>query len=791
MNPFLKRILLTFLIGILIATACGPFFPDTVLILPQAALRVKATCMLDEIIAIDQSMGRGLSKRSAGQEMIRRSQADPVLSWENSYDDYKRNELKKSLKPVIAAGMPEELAMNAFQADGAIRSEAIQLAMILLEKKVSADRVAEIVTGFSGWRKSLPELDLAGPWNISVPAQAVIAAPPEYPEVPTDITAYWKAAKTWRSGDLAAARTQWQAILDLPETDHKNRAVWAAWMLAKTSPDQEAAIPFYRKTISLTENGYPDPLGLSPLSMGWLAITETDPVARLKWYFEAACSGNEDMLVSLRRQLDPILTDESAMNRAAQDPLAREIVTALLFMMYHNPEIPSEHEEKVEDGWISLLEKHLSNKPSPAAAKAAWICYSRADFDAARRWLAHAPSDAGEVLWLKAKLELRDGKLDEAAKLFAKAAPLYQFKAEEQPAEPSLKDMFWYHSASRRDWMKGQFYSDLAIVHIGRGEFLRAMDFLVKASYTSDAAYLAERVLTTDELIAWVKNNRPAPKLDPWVRYNRAVPNPDSEERRFFIQADGSIYRPNEGWQKDSIRYLLARRLAREFRFREAAEFMPHELSAVFDHYVRLHRASREPSISNEDKAVILWNLAYLRRHLGMEMFGYEGAPDLASWDGAYEGNDYMELRSNATGWSASWDGDEYRITGPRDAWDLAVPVISREETQRIAPHIAEKKPRFHYRYDAAEIAWRAAAQLPDNDPRTFYVLHEAGRWLAGRDPKAANRFYLEIIRRCPELPLWQEISRRRWFLPEPPENPLPKLPERLRFTLPDVAIHH
>lgn len=208
---------------------------------------------------------------------------------------------------------------------------------------------------------------------------------------------------------------------------------------------------------------------------------------------------------------------------------------------------------------------------------------------------------------------------------------------------------------------------------------------------------------------------------------------------------------------------------------------MPHALRPVFDHYVRLHRASHESSISNQDKAVILWNLARLRRHLGMEMFGYEGAPDLTSYDGCYEATDYMELRSNTTGWSVIWE-DDYKITGPKDPLDFALPVISRQEIQRISPHLAKKDARFHYRYDAAEIAWRAAALLPDNDPRTLYILHEAGRWLAPRDPKAANRYYLEIIRRCPELPWGRAINEQRWFFPVPPENPLPELPPNLRF---------
>ena len=776
MKPFHKRVLLAFLTGVLSAPACGPFFPDTVLDLPQAALRIRGTCLLDEMIAIDRSHGRGLSLRPAGLAMIRRSHYDSTQDGRMSYDEVVRRQLRHALETVIAAGMPEELAMSTFFGEGATQAEAIELAVVLLENKITPTRVAEIIPAFITWRKSLPEVDMNGPWNIAVPPQAEVPAPPDLPEVPRDIADYWKAARAWRGGDLASARTTWQAILDLPENDRRHRAVWAAWMLAKTSPDQAVAIPLYQKAVALADGGCRDALGLSSLAMGWIAMAETDPVAKLKGYFEAACAGNEDMLVSLRRQLFPVLVDDSAIARAAADPPAREVVTALGFVMYHDPELPGKTDDKRMDAWLELLEKHPSGKPSPSAANAAWICYGSADFDAARRWLAHAPPDAGEVLWLRAKLALRDGKLNEAASLFAKAAPVYQFAPDEQPPEPMLDETCWYEHARRRDWTRGQFQADRAIVHIGRGEFLRAMDFLVKASYHDDAAYLAERVLTTDELVAWVKRNRPAPKADPG--------------QQVFLMGNGGALRWPEGaWEGDRLRYLLARRLAREFRFREAAEFMPHALSRIFDHYVRLHRAARNGSWPDEAKAVILWDLAVMRRHLGMQFFGYEGAPDNTQWDGMFSGRDYLSRRSHAGGWRFSWDDQVPEITGPRELDDIAVPPISREEIQRLAPHLAAREPRFHYRYGAADIAWHAATLLPDNDPRTLFILHEAGRWLANRDPQSADRFYQEIISRCPALPLGRELDRRRWFLPQSPENPLLDLPKELRFTSPDVAL--
>lgn len=774
MNPFHKRVLLAFLTGILSAPACGPFFPDTVLDLPQAALRVRGTCLFDEMIAIDRSHGRKLSLRPSGLVMIRRTRHDPWQDGRMSVEEVTRQEQKQTLEPVIAAGMPEELAMSMSFGEGATQAEAIELAVVLMEKKITPPRVVEIIAAFTTWRKSLPEADMLGPWNIAVPPQAEVSAAPDFPELPRDIVDYWKAARAWRGGDLPAARAAWQAILDLPETSRRHRAVWAAWMLAKTSPDQAAAVPFYQKAVALADGGCHDALGLSSLAMGWLAMAETDPVAKLKGYFEASCAGNEDMLVSLRWQLSPVLADQAAMSRAAADPLAREVLTALLFR--GSPQLPEKHDGLECDAWLALLEKHPSEKPSPSAAKAAWICYGRAGFDAARRWLAQAPPDLGEVLWLRAKLALRDGKINEAARLFAKAAPFYQFAPGEQPSAPMSSEMQWHDHASRRDWMRGQFQADRAIVHIGRGEFLRAMDFLVKASYDDDAAYLAERVLTTDELVAWVKRNRPAPKADP-------------TQPVLLIGADGKPRWPDEAWHGDRLRYLLARRLAREFRFREAAEYMPHALSRIFDHYVRLHRAARSGSWPDETKAVILWDLAVMRRHLGMEFFGYEGAPDHTSCGGMFPALDYLSRRSHSDGWHFSWGDEEPSIKGPSKPDHIAEPPVSREEIQRITPHLAAREPRFHYRYDAAEIAWRAAKLLPDNDPRTLFILHEAGRWLANRDPQAADRFYQEIISRCSGLPQWRELDLRRWFLPQVPENPLPDLPENLRFTSPDVAL--
>jgi len=71
---------------------------------------------------------------------------------------------------------------------------------------------------------------------------------------------------------------------------------------------------------------------------------------------------------------------------------------------------------------------------------------------------------------------------------------------------------------------------------------------------------------------------------------------------------------------------------------------------------------------------------------------------------------------------------------------------------------------RWHYRYIAADLAWEAARLMPDDSPETADVLCEAGGWLKDRDPKAADRFYKALVRRCTQTPLGQAADEKRWF---------------------------
>jgi len=53
---------------------------------------------------------------------------------------------------------------------------------------------------------------------------------------------------------------------------------------------------------------------------------------------------------------------------------------------------------------------------------------------------------------------------------------------------------------------------------------------------------------------------------------------------------------------------------------------------------------------------------------------------------------------------------------------------------------------------------------MPDNSEETARVLCIAGSWMKGKDPNEADRFYKELVIRCPKTKLGQEAEKLRWF---------------------------
>ncbi len=134
------------------------------------------------------------------------------------------------------------------------------------------------------------------------------------------------------------------------------------------------------------------------------------------------------------------------------------------------------------------------------------------------------------------------------------------------------------------EYRTSQFYGDLGAAHLARDHYFDALTALYKASFREDAAYIAERILSREELLEYIRKHFPSPaKLVP--AYGR-------------LELEGPI--------GGDARFLLARRLARDRYFKDARPFFL-KIYPVFDRYVKLIRESRSPDVSSKDRAAALW----------------------------------------------------------------------------------------------------------------------------------------------------------------------------------------
>jgi hypothetical protein len=367
-----------------------------------------------------------------------------------------------------------------------------------------------------------------------------------------------------------------------------------------------------------------------------------------------------------------------------------------------------------------------------SAEALALAAYRANDMDKAGRWIKRAP---GSVLaqWLEAKLLLRAGKLQAAAALLTKVSRRFPIIHEgtNAPAPADRKDTltvrgdnysYWRVSAER------QVQGELGVLRLSRGEYVQALDSLLNAGFWMDAAYVAERVLSLNELKDYVDQFWPAASADQVA---------EEQERLGESEVSRALLR-------EQIRYLLGRRLTRELHGDQAREYYPAGGLGAFDQLVAFLRDGWDENLEASKRAAALFQAALITRTNGMELLGTEVAPDWHYHLGQYD---------------CGVDG-EYRSTNA-----LAVVVRpSRDEMRRNTQHRPDPDVRFHYRYQAASLAWEAAKLMPDNNDQTAYILWKGGCFLKNRDPQTADRFYKALVRRNRKTALGAEADRQRWF---------------------------
>ena len=605
-----------------------------------------------------------------------------------------------------------------------------------------------------------PNLAVA-PTNRSVEYEL----PPKLPPAPTsrivvttglpgEFADYFRGAIAWQTGNEAAAIASWCALLERPADERHFRSVWAAFMLGKAHLKREPqkAVGYFQQTRRLAREGFADSIGLAASSLGWEAkahFQQKHWVPAMELYLDQAASGDDSAIESLIWVAAAAFREDAGtLAMLAAHPKARRVMTAyLLADRWAWMDWQGHMTERAKDAskWLAAVET-AGVRDVDSAEQLALAAYRAGQMQTARRWIQRAAVTPA-IQWLQAKLLLRDGKVDAAAAQMEQLIKLFPIQPPTTNVSVALSfgDNLFVPSDVGDVPTPRQMLGELGALRLARREYVMALDALMRSGSWTDAAYVAERVLSADELKAYVDRCWPAvPRLP--------VKEGDNRNDEFYRSLAGD---PPPGQLNENIRWLLARRLARQNRFDEARPYYPAKWQPQFNELVRSLATGNNAALAAIQRATAFWAAACLTRTNGMDLVGTEAEPDWAVHEGDFEDGPTVAVRASFKG-------------------NLAP---SADEIRRTQRKEATPEKRFHYRYVAASLAMKAASLMPDNADETANVLWTAGVWLKGRDPKAAEVFYHALVRRCPKTALGAEADRQRWF-PERDANgrPLPKL---------------
>jgi len=574
--------------------------------------------------------------------------------------------------------------------------------------------------------------------------------------LPLSILHYTAGAVAWHKGDYAFAKDQFDTVLRMADKDGASRIVWATYMLGRigaATHDEIGATSGFNFSRFYAARGAPDPLGLAVASYGEEArvhlhaaeflldnggrtpVNPTPPKSQYEQplyseanaysgatlsrhlvepfrkeittsiglYAEQAARGSKSGAQSLRIVAEFLLDSRDRIDAVAGEPLAQRVMVAYALRLTTtntydlnnqsssylpnaislDTQLSAQRQKDIFGDLIEVLQK----QPNPAGAdRIAALCYDRGNWSCAQRFADKSASALAS--WVKAKLATQAGDLAGAAKFYA--AAVHGFPASDSLGEDNKKSVL----------------GEAAVVSLARGEYVDALEKLwsVSGRFWPDVAYLAERVLTTDELKSFVDRRVPAGKAVPKPQYAEYALDPDGE---------GAFD------SRRALRDLLARRLMRDGRYQEAfAYFSSDEVRNDAQAYARaLHDA--ESAWGRVDRAEALFKAATLARRSGMEIMGTEGPPDSYYTDGDFEdGLGRAELKG---------------------------PHITDGERQRFDASTANPNVRYHYRYVAIDEASNAADLLPAHSQAFAAVLCHATQWTS-YDPARGKALYRRYV---------------------------------------------
>jgi len=522
--------------------------------------------------------------------------------------------------------------------------------------------------------------------------------------LPRELVLYTAGAVAFNTGDHGLAVDYFRNVLALPADQRGLRSTWAAYSLGRAlfamSADADAAADLlaqarqaFEQARQLSIDGFSDPLELGVASLGEearVARAAGDWNSAIELYAAQNRHGSGVGYTSLKLLVaDLVAMPEAQLKALLEGKPVQQLITASLISRLNwsfGDQPPAEQK------MIKLLQASTRGSLENADRLAA-MNYQQGDYASARTFLEHA-GDGGLAWWLRAKLAMRDGDKVAAAAAYAKAAQA--FPQNESWGERRTPD--WAFETLEP---KCRVEGESAILALQRGDYLQAFDQLYRSKdiYWFDAATVAERVLTVDELKQYVDAQVPAPPA--------------------LTQEDRDNYVPLSVAAK--LRNLLGRRLLREERYDEAVTYFDSDTLQKKARWYGELRHEAESKWWPSKRAFAYFNAATLARFDGMELLGYEMSPDYATFGGNY-----------------SLESTELKVG----------PLVAEEEVKRQQVSTAQPDQRYHYRYVANALASQAADHLPHTSQAFAAVLCAATGWNPGQAEKTA--FYQRYVKEGP-----------------------------------------
>lgn len=262
--------------------------------------------------------------------------------------------------------------------------------------------------------------------------------------------------------------------------------------------------------------------------------------------------------------------------------------------------------------------------------------------------------------------------------------------------------------------MRAMAAGELAALRLKQGRSAEALGLFLRCAHWRDAARVAERHMTTAELLEFVAK----------------LPAKDS--------APGDNGITPEGY----LRYIAGRRLCREARFAEAEALFPENVRPTLREYEKTMKAAFDLSRPDRERATDMLAAARLMADRGELIFLSVTGPRLRG--GEVEDPDGRGSRHSET-----------EENSARRGVRIGLEIASSKEGVRLAT-LGDRVTRLR----AFDLAYAAASLLPNDDTQAAEIYWKLGRYQARHnDSELAERCRRALLIRCPRTELGKKVA--------------------------------